>query len=360
MPIHQRYSNTAAEIRTWIASSRFPPGSRLPNRPELARTLGVALGTLQRAVDELVTDGFLVARGVLGTFVAQVPPHLRRYGILTVPRREQPLPDAPWPTLLEAIWKEASVVGKGQGAEFVLYDGLFLREEAPAYRLLDADVAARRLGGLIVLQFAHDYMGFPVFSRPELPPTVRPSATGDRDVQMWPWCTPVQGHPHLKFIDDAVAFLAARRRRRLAVLAMWPSECWEHLRIAAARYGLANPDWHNHIMRAQNLSGANHTCQLLMMASDRPDALILGDDNLVPYATSGLKASVRYHPEDMDVVAWCNFPHPPQSHVPVHFMGPDIRENLRSWLDTIRYEQASRRQAPRQSVDRCASPPAPG
>ena len=95
-------------------------------------------------------------------------------------------------------------------------------------------------------------------------------------------------------------------------------------------------------MTVSNSAAADHICQLLMMASDRPDALIIGDDNIVPHATAGLKSSVRYHPGELDVVAWCDFPHPPKHHVPVHLLGPDIREYLLKCLAMLQGEQARR------------------
>lgn len=53
-----------------IESGRVAPGEALPPEPELAATLGVAIGTLRRAVGELVAEHILVRRQGRGTFVA--------------------------------------------------------------------------------------------------------------------------------------------------------------------------------------------------------------------------------------------------------------------------------------------------
>lgn len=54
-----------------IQSGRVPPGGVLPNEGELARRFSVSIGTLRRAVDELVADNILVRQQGRGTFVGK-------------------------------------------------------------------------------------------------------------------------------------------------------------------------------------------------------------------------------------------------------------------------------------------------
>lgn len=53
-----------------IESGSVAPGRALPNEGELAASLGVSIGTLRRAVDELVAEHILVRQQGRGTFVA--------------------------------------------------------------------------------------------------------------------------------------------------------------------------------------------------------------------------------------------------------------------------------------------------
>ena len=53
-----------------IEAGRFAPGAALPSETRLAADLGVSIGTLRRAVDELVAEHIVVRRQGLGTFVA--------------------------------------------------------------------------------------------------------------------------------------------------------------------------------------------------------------------------------------------------------------------------------------------------
>ena len=53
-----------------IESGRYPAGGALPSETELARALGVSIGTLRHATDDLVAEHILVRRQGRGTFVA--------------------------------------------------------------------------------------------------------------------------------------------------------------------------------------------------------------------------------------------------------------------------------------------------
>jgi GntR family transcriptional regulator len=53
-----------------IESGAVAPGDTLPNETELAAAYGVSVGTLRRAVDDLVAEHILVRRQGRGTFVA--------------------------------------------------------------------------------------------------------------------------------------------------------------------------------------------------------------------------------------------------------------------------------------------------
>jgi GntR family transcriptional regulator len=53
-----------------VEAGGFAPGAALPSEPQLAAAFGVSVGTLRRAVDDLVAEHILVRRQGRGTFVA--------------------------------------------------------------------------------------------------------------------------------------------------------------------------------------------------------------------------------------------------------------------------------------------------
>jgi GntR family transcriptional regulator, histidine utilization repressor len=64
-----------------IRSRAWPPGSRIPNEADLARDLGVARGTINRALSALAADGLLERRRRAGTRVAPLPVRQARLAI---------------------------------------------------------------------------------------------------------------------------------------------------------------------------------------------------------------------------------------------------------------------------------------
>jgi GntR family transcriptional regulator len=64
------YRQARRELQRLVESGRYAPGDALPSESVLAGTLGVSIGTLRKAVDELVHEHVLVRRQGKGTFVA--------------------------------------------------------------------------------------------------------------------------------------------------------------------------------------------------------------------------------------------------------------------------------------------------
>jgi DNA-binding transcriptional MocR family regulator len=83
-------AQVAAELRSAIRSGRLAGGVRLPASRELARDLGTSRGVVVEAYEQLVAEGFLVARQGSGTRVADLQPAPAGGGALpsaTAPRR---------------------------------------------------------------------------------------------------------------------------------------------------------------------------------------------------------------------------------------------------------------------------------
>jgi GntR family transcriptional regulator len=64
------YRQAKRALLAAIESGRYPAASALPNESTLAAALGVSIGTLRHAVDELVAERIVVRRQGRGTFVA--------------------------------------------------------------------------------------------------------------------------------------------------------------------------------------------------------------------------------------------------------------------------------------------------
>ena len=63
------YEEVRAHLTEGIAEGRWKAGAAIPSEGELAAHFGVAIGTIRKAVDNLVAQGALVRRQGKGTFV---------------------------------------------------------------------------------------------------------------------------------------------------------------------------------------------------------------------------------------------------------------------------------------------------
>ncbi len=64
------YRQVRQALLDWIASGRLKPGEPLPAERELAQRFAVSIGTLRKAIDELVAERLLLRQQGRGTFVA--------------------------------------------------------------------------------------------------------------------------------------------------------------------------------------------------------------------------------------------------------------------------------------------------
>lgn len=64
------YRQVKRELQRLVESGHYRPGDTLPSESTLARALAVSIGTLRKAVDELVHEHLLVRRQGKGTYVA--------------------------------------------------------------------------------------------------------------------------------------------------------------------------------------------------------------------------------------------------------------------------------------------------
>jgi GntR family transcriptional regulator len=65
------YEEVKQKITDDLVRGRYPMGQALPAEKDLSKELDVSIGTLRKAVDELVAEGIVVRRQGRGTYVAE-------------------------------------------------------------------------------------------------------------------------------------------------------------------------------------------------------------------------------------------------------------------------------------------------
>ena len=66
------YKQVTDQIKDAVASGDLKPNDRLPSVRELSEALNVSAITIKRAYADLETDGYILTRAGLGSFVADV------------------------------------------------------------------------------------------------------------------------------------------------------------------------------------------------------------------------------------------------------------------------------------------------
>jgi DNA-binding LacI/PurR family transcriptional regulator/DNA-binding transcriptional regulator YhcF (GntR family) len=329
----ERQELIVQELREQIVGGQLPPGSRLPTRDEIGQKYGAGANTVQRALDRLRVDGFILSSGRNGTYVSSEPPHLTRYAIVfpAVPTQAEK-----WVRFWTALNNEALRLQRQEDRKLPLYYGVDGDPNSENYQTLLQDVFAHRVAGIIFASNPYNLCGTPILDEPGIP-RIGIMAPSD-GINMPAISTDVKS-----FFDKALDYLQRRDRRKVAFINPPGMVALNRtlLQDIADRGMMTQPFWNQSVHLAYPQAARDITHLMMHISqSKRPDALVVSDDNLVEYATAGLVAAGVHVPDDVEVVAHCNFPWPTPSVVPVQRLGFDAREVLQA---AIKYIDAARR-----------------
>lgn len=315
----------AGAIRSRIVSGELEPGDELPTRMKLLNEFSVSNETMQRAANLLLEDGFLVASRGVGTRVANHPPHLNTIAVV-IPEKISGFESLLWQTARQT----AAALQLRPGQKLRLYSGGLDAINEEDLRLVK-DVENHRVAGILFITNQARFHGTPVLMEPHLPRVVWSSGT-DNDIPRRVQATLWFDYPSLAQL--AVQRFAAHGRRRIAVVAAGASfsPFEPELSQALDSIGATSPARWRHIVHAPISATAHNIMSLLMHPgqSERPDAILILDDNLEQDICLGLLAANVRVPEDVMVVSHANFPTcSPPAPVPVTRIGFNIEELFR-------------------------------
>jgi len=319
-----KYSNVGRALRSDIVRGVFQPGHRLPTRSEMGRQFGVGVATVQKALDQLADDGFVLSYVGRGTFVADHPPHLCDFA-LVIPFSSR------WSSCCEALLKASEVVGDEESVRFREYYSSQQIGARGEMARLRKDVRHHRLAGIIVAGPADDLAGTVALEEPGIPRVLYQKAHGVD--------CPVIQFDGGSFLDLATEYLYSKGRHRIAHLCLDYACMSMEASIAELRARISDVRsyWVQLLRFGERLHGTKHVVELLMQleGDKRPDGLIIHDDNLLEQATAGLVAAGVKIPEELEVVAHANFPSQLNSAVPIKRIGFDWCELLSRTLELL-------------------------
>lgn len=319
----------ATGLRGRIVSGEFPPGSRLPTRVELQKAFHASPHTIQRALDLLKEQGFVDPKGRQGTFVVEHPPHLSRFALV------MPCASAEtgiWPHFCLAVHRGAKYLGTCTHCRYNVYDELALDGQGGQIHQLAADLRDDLLAGVVFGGSVKAVGRYGLLADPKVPKVALNSFWGAPDIMS-------VGTDTHSFIELGLDQLCRRGRRRLAVLTSVPgpdaSEI-EFLLRRAKECGIEVRSCWMHSLSHTHAAWAGSVIESVFGTSgDRPDALLIASDDLVPHATAALKDAGLRAPEDIDIVGLCHFPWPTPSALPIVRAGFDVLALLRACAELI-------------------------
>ncbi len=336
----QKQGQISQHFRQRILAGTLKAGEQLPAQTALARQFRVSPVTVQRSIDLLARQGFLRTQRRGGTFVAERPPHLCRYGLVFI---DTPGDPTTWTLYHNAIANEGVRLAKRDGIQLSTYHGVLGHVDEADYQRLLEDVREGLVGGIIITSYPSPLLQTPLLRDPDLP---RVAIMGLPEI---PGIPRVFGDIE-QLIDRSLDWLKAQGRKRVTVIASLGmyAHCPDHYPSALRAHGFPAEPWRVQILDRRPPQAANHCVQMLMQAprKERPDALLILDDNLVEHACAGLVAAGVRVPDDVTVVAQCNFPWPPPAVLPVRRLGFSVAQMLTACIDSINRQRLGEDVAP--------------
>lgn len=326
-----KYQEISREIREKILKGIWPPDSRIPTRSELIRHYGTTIATMQKAMNELLNDGFLVALGKSGTFVAGRPPNIFTYAVIfpvTPAGQAQVLADSLW-SLVEQRKRQLEEEGN---IRLNFYYLELDNQKCPEFLRLVADAAAGRIAGAIFPYPPLDYMLAPLREN-AIPAVV---ITRDRLPGVNTVWVDFGG-----FFRTAFDLLKERGCRRIAVITnvRMPYDYLEMLAEYAEERGMKlPPEWRLGVsLEFHPVELGGNLVRLLFSrsAAVRPDGLVVGNENLRDIVFSALQSLQLRPGRDVHIVQHANLPAPPGA-MPVKRVGFEIGALLRACVGELR------------------------
>ncbi len=317
-----------ATLRSKILEGRWQSGAQLPPRLQLLRTLNTTPVTLHHAVQRLVRDGFLRTAAGAGTFVTAAPPHLNTYAVIFVFDPAAYGGEVNWSRYYQALTQAVARFQQETGKRILQFHGIDEHTDSPDRKRLISHIKRQNLAGLIFANPPFQLAGTPILDSPGIP---RVALT---DKQSYPH-VPIVKLDGDMWVERALDYLAALGRRHVAILSFGgpDSDAWVRAGLAA-RGMVSHRRWTQFVSMRQP-EGARRAVELLMHDRERPDALLVADDNFVEQALAGLADAGMKVPAGIAVIGHANFPVAPSKVSPVRLLGYDAALTLRTCVDLI-------------------------
>ena len=317
------------DLRRRISEGDLPSGSKMPTWDVLSQHYAIGRPTLMRVMATLRHEGFVISDATRGTMVTPKPPCCSRFGLIfgSSPDRRA---FGGWNHFWQALRDEATAQSARDGWDLVVYEGVDHRGSAGLDALL-ADVDGRRLAGVILTPHGTLYH-IDEHLRGRVPMV---QVGGRLDADFLGREVPAWQLDNEDLYRRSAHLLHQAGARRVAILATDATDVsgWDEALLEA---GLSGEPWWRFAAGITAQRTTANLVRLLCSAANRPDGLIITDDNLVPGAVAGLLESGVRVGKDLHVAAQCNWPFPADDVLPIMHIGFDLGHMLSEALAYLR------------------------
>jgi len=329
---HQRNHNSLLnELRRRILAGELAPGEKLGTRVVLAEEFQASPHTLHRAVDILKREGFVYVVARKATYIVEHLPNRFHFAMVFGSR---PSIHGEWNRLFQALVNAASHYdgSEAEPRRISVHVGVDNHPDNREMKALLHMINTHSLAGLIFPEepFASGLAGTPLMTQPGTPRVAfrgQPLDAGTAAITF--------GGP---FLEKALDHLADQGCRRIAVLGTLGFIPGEEATAAAIRdRGMTmRPHWFLMLPLAEP-ECARKVAHLLLHAgqAERPDGLLIANDNLVEHAQMGIVDSGIRVGHELHLVVHANFPSAVPNVLPARRLGYDARTALTLCLELL-------------------------
>jgi len=289
---------------------------------------GAARMTIFAALSRLAREGFIESRGRAGIFVVGMPAHLK--DIALVFRGDPDSLMGPWLGHHRALTRVAKKFeAKTRRKVQPFYDVDKNMKTGDFARLAEL-MQAQRIAGVIFanvpLSTVHES---PVLDLPGIPRVAfHGSDTPENVVSI-----------HLDYgnwYHEAMQYIATQGCKSVGFIGHGlNTRRMEHALTAMRRHGLRHESRWVQMPAMGVYEAAAHLAELMMADRNRPDALLITDDNFTEAVLEGLHRAKVKMPHDLVVVSHANFPSPPKVSRGVTLLGYDATETFSEAVQII-------------------------
>ncbi|NLB68895.1 MAG: GntR family transcriptional regulator, partial [Lentisphaerae bacterium] len=314
-----KFVDVANSLRRDIVQGVWLPEQKLPTWDILCKRFSVARPTLTRALAMLKREGFIAADSTRSTLVTTAPPHLNRYALV--------FPSSPgrkgvcgWNLFWDSLAQSASDNDIWAPSHIDIQFNVHANTNSEIYQKILDDLRKYCLAGAFVA-YGEDLKD--LVSINDIPIVRLFAGTPFKGKQS------SVGLNWRSFHQQAADALLERGCRKVAVLSNDSSAADECAQILGERGVIIHPRWVLCLPGTMPEYARNLTRLLVTKEQyEIPDGLIITDDNLVPAALAGALDEGRRIPDDLEVVAHCNWPGPPSPMLHIMRLGFSARQIL--------------------------------